>query len=54
MNIVQMRMKTRRLPVRIAEYRSVYPIRSIVTNPINMLIFCSLYSIWFGGYTKSK
>lgn len=32
----------------------VYPIRSIVTNPINMLIFCSLYSIWFGGYTKKQ
>ena len=26
----------------------------IITNPINMLIFCSLYSIWFGGYTKKQ
>ena len=43
----------------IIEYESqnideVYPFRSIITNPINMLIFCSLYSIWFGGYTKKQ
>ena len=30
----------------------VYPL--IITNPINMLIFCSSYSIWFGGYTKKQ
>ena len=30
------------------------PLLDIVSNPLHLFLFCSLYSIWFGGFTRQQ